>query len=301
MQATISQQTKGIEEMINHIKALKETMQEREKILSELELENIAQREELHEAKAILYTTTDTLKSINYRLKVTSQERDEQKYLVEKHVSTENVLSSHGHALLNVADTATTDSLKLREKIDRKTKAEETFKVIGEQFERNFRECKQGIEKETSSHGEALKQFCGSMKNDIGALASQSECASIGTGMPQMPNNLDDKYSIMANNLATSIHECYHRYHNSIKHEIESAHGTMKQKDEILNTMYIKLAEDIDNLIKIGVAKKLQTVRNDLHEKLKHASTRTTEMVESACKRQLEACDRMKLTLIRLK
>ena len=47
-------------------------MQEREKILSELELENIAEREELHEAKAKLDTTTDALKSTNYRLKVTS-------------------------------------------------------------------------------------------------------------------------------------------------------------------------------------------------------------------------------------
>ena len=77
--------------------------------------------EELHKAKAKLYTTTDALTSTNYRLKVTSQERDEQKYLVEKHISTEKVLLSHGHTLLKVADTATTDSLQLHEKIDRKT------------------------------------------------------------------------------------------------------------------------------------------------------------------------------------
>ncbi|XP_076678863.1 kinesin-like protein Klp61F [Andrena cerasifolii] len=301
MQATISQQTKEIEEKINHIKALEETMQEREKILAELELENIAQREELREAKAKLDTTTDALKSINYRLRVTSQERDEQKYLVEKHVSTEKVLLAHGRTLLNVADTAITDSLKLHEKIDRKTKSEETFKVIEEQFKRNFRECKQGIEKEISSHGEALKQFCGSMKNDIGALASQRECASIGTGMPQMPNNLDDKYSIMANNLTKSIRECYQRYQNSIKRETESIYGTMKQKDEMLNTMHMKLAQDIDNLIKIGVAKNMNTVRNNLHEKLKHASTRMTEMVESARKRELEACDRMKTDINKIK
>ena len=74
-------------------------------------------------------------------------------------------------------DTATTDSLKLHKKVERKTKAEETFKVHGEQFKHNFRVCKQGNEKEISSHEEAVKQFCGSMKYNIGALVSQRSFA----------------------------------------------------------------------------------------------------------------------------
>ncbi|XP_076670153.1 kinesin-like protein Klp61F [Andrena cerasifolii] len=302
MQALISKQTKEIEEKINHMKALQETMQEKEKILSELELENIAQMEELHEAKVKLDTTSDALKSTNYRLKVTAQECDEQKYLVEKHVSTEKVLLSHGHTLLNIAEAATTDSLKLHEKIDRKTKEEQTFEVLGEQFKRNIHECKQGIEKEISLHGEALKQFCGSMKNDIvGALVNQSECESIDTEIPQMPKNLTDQHSIMANNLTKSIRECYQSYQNSITGEMESAHDTMKHKDESLNTIYMKLAKDIDNLIKIGVAKNMQIVRNNLSEKLKRASVQMNEMVNSACNRQRETCDRMKSNINSIK
>ena len=302
MKALISQQTKEIEEKINHIKALEETVQEKEKILSELELENIAQMEELQGAKVKLDTTTDALKSTNYRLKVTSQECDEQKYLIEKHVSTEKVLLSHGHTLLSVADTATTDSLKLHEKIDRKTKEEQTFEVLGEQFKRNIHECKQRIEKEISLRGEASKQFCGSVKNDIvGALMNQSEYGSIDTGIPQTPKNLTDQHSIMANNLTKSIHECYQSYQNSIKGEMESAHGTMKHKDESLNAMYMKLAQDIDNLIKIGVAKNMQIVRNNLSEKLKRTSVQMNEMVNSACNRQWETCDRMKSNINRIK
>ena len=294
MQATISRQTKEIEEKINNIKALEETMQEKEKILSELELENNAQMEKLHEAKVKLDTTADALKSTTHRLKVTSQECDEQKYLVEKHVSTEKALLSHGHTLLNVADTATIDSLKLHEKIDRKTIAEQTFEALGEQFKRNIRECKQGIEKEISLHGEALKQFCGSMKNDIGTLVSRSECASVDSGMPRMTKTLTDDHSIIANNLTKSIHECYQSYQNSIKGEIEGARGTMGHKDELLNTISMKLAGDIDNLIKIGVARNMQIVRNNLSEKLKLASVQMNEIVNSACNRHLESCNRMK-------
>ncbi|XP_076673120.1 kinesin-like protein KIF11 isoform X2 [Andrena cerasifolii] len=301
MQATISRQTKEIEEKINHIKALEETMQEKEKILSELELENIAQMEELHKAKVKLDTTSDALKSTNYRLKVTAQECEEQKYLVEKHVSTEKVLLSHGHTLLNVADTATTDSLKLFEKIDRKTKTEQTFEVLGEQFKRNIRECKQRIEKEISLQEETLKQFCGSMKNDIGVLVSESEWSSIDTGLQETSKNLTNQHSIIANNLTKNIHECYQSYQNSIKGEMEGAHRTVKHKDELLNTISMKLAQDIDNLIKLGVAQNMQIVRNNLSEKLKRASVQMNEIVNSACNRHLDSCDRMKTDINSIK
>ena len=301
MQATISRQTKEIEEKINHIKALEGTMEEKEKILSELELKNNAQMEELHEAKMKLDTTTDALKSTNYRLKVTSQECDEQKYLVEKLVSTEKVLLSHGHTLLNVADTATTDSLKLHEKIDRKTKTEQTLEVLGEQFKRNIRECKQRIEEEISLHGETSKQFCGSMKNDIGAIVSQSESASIDTGLPELSKILTDQHSVIANNLTKRIHEYYEIYRNSIKGEMESSHRTMKHKDELLNTISTKLAQDMDNLIKLGVAQNMHVVRNNLSEKLKRASVQMNEIINTACNRHLESYDRMKTDINSIK
>ena len=75
---------------------------------------------------------------------------------------------------------------------------------------------------------------------------------------------------------------------------MESAHCTMKHKDELLNTIYMKLAQDIDNLIKIGVATNMQIIRNSLSEKLKHVSVQMTEMVHFACKRQWDVYDRMK-------
>ncbi|KOC63549.1 Bipolar kinesin KRP-130 [Habropoda laboriosa] len=120
MQALISQQTKEIEEKLNRIKALEKTMQDKEKIYNELELQNITQMKELHEAKVKLNSASNALKSTNDRLKLIAQERNEQKYLVEKSTNTEQCLLHQAQTLLSVADTATADSHKLHDKIARK-------------------------------------------------------------------------------------------------------------------------------------------------------------------------------------
>lgn len=58
--------------------------------------------------------------SATSHLTASEQEKEEQKHLVEKHVSTENVLLSQVESVLNVVDTATEDVHKLHDKIFRK-------------------------------------------------------------------------------------------------------------------------------------------------------------------------------------
>lgn len=60
------------------------------------------------------------MKSTATRLETVEREKDEQCYLVEKHVSTEEQLISQAQTLLNVADTATNDIQKLHDKISHK-------------------------------------------------------------------------------------------------------------------------------------------------------------------------------------
>lgn len=54
------------------------------------------------------------------QLNETSYDRDLHKHLVDKHVTTERALLNQAKTLLSVADTATTDTQKLHEKISRK-------------------------------------------------------------------------------------------------------------------------------------------------------------------------------------
>lgn len=75
---------------------------------------------ELDEIKTKLNNATDVLQSTYNRLKLTIQERDEQKYLTEKYMNTEQSLLNQAQTLVNVVDTAITDSYRLHDKIERK-------------------------------------------------------------------------------------------------------------------------------------------------------------------------------------
>lgn len=75
---------------------------------------------ELYKVKAELDNVMGVLKSTDQHLKMTIEERDKQKYLVEKYVNTEQSLLNQAQNLLNVADTATSDSNKLHDKIGRR-------------------------------------------------------------------------------------------------------------------------------------------------------------------------------------
>lgn len=86
-----------------------------------MQVEHYVQTNKLQQVENNLASTTNVLKSTKNHLKMTKQERDEQKYLVEKHVSNEKILLSQAKTLLNVADTASTDTYKLHDKIGRKT------------------------------------------------------------------------------------------------------------------------------------------------------------------------------------
>ncbi|KOC58683.1 Bipolar kinesin KRP-130, partial [Habropoda laboriosa] len=242
MQALISQQTKELEEKLNHIKALEKTMQDKEKIYNELELQNIAQMKELHEAKDKLNSASDAFKSTNNQLKVIAQERNEQKYLVEKYINTEQSLLHQAQTLLSVADTATADSHKLHDKIARKSETEQSFEMLGEQFKNNVSECLQEIQKDILMHKEKLKQLCTSMKNDLGAQTSD-KCKNIDTTIYQISTNLLNQHLSDTNNLTKNINKSNSHYQNWMQDEIKNSVNAIESEHELLSIISVKLAQ----------------------------------------------------------
>ncbi|CAK9814688.1 Kinesin-like protein KIF11 [Anthophora quadrimaculata] len=287
MQALISQQTKEIEEKLNHIKALEKTMQDKEKIFNELELQNITQMKELHEVKAKLNNVSDALESTNNRLKLVAQERNEQKYLVEKYANTEQILLHQAETLLSVADTATADSYKLHDKIARKSEVEQSFEMLGEQFRNNVCECLQEIEKDILMYKEKLKQLCTSIKYDLGVKTS-NKYESIDATIHRISTNLLNQHSSDTNNLTENISKSYSYYQNWMQNGIKDSVNTIESEHELLNTISTKVVQHIDNMLENAIAKNLQIVRNTVSQKLTQTLCSIKEMVDSACNYELE-------------
>ncbi|KOC61857.1 Bipolar kinesin KRP-130 [Habropoda laboriosa] len=292
MQALISQQTKEIEEKLNHIKALEKTMQDKEKIYNELELQNITQMKELHEAKVKLNSASNALKSTNGRLKLVAQERNEQKYLVEKYTNTEQCLLHQAQNLLSVADTATADSHKLHDKIARKSETEESFEMLGEQFKNNVSKCLQEVEKDILMNKEQLKQLCTSIKNDLG-MQTSDKCKNIDTTIQRISTNLLSQHLSDTSDLSKNINKSYSHYQNWMQDEIKNSGNAIESEHELLSIVSVKLAQDIDNMIENAIAKNLQIVRSNVSQKLMQTSSTIKEMVDSACNYELESYDHM--------
>ncbi|XP_015428672.1 PREDICTED: bipolar kinesin KRP-130-like [Dufourea novaeangliae] len=292
MTALISQQSKEIEEKINHIKALEKTMQDQEKIYNEFHLQNIAQMKELHKAKTILGNTTEVLEATKHRLKIITQERDEQKYLVKKHVNTEQTLLSEAQSLVNVADTATADSQKLHDKINRKTDAERKFEELGKQFKTDVCDSLQGIEKYIYEYGENVKQFCTSLRNDIGTQ-TVTKYEATNSEMHKSTTDLTEQH-LVVNNLREKTDNSYLSYQTWMTNDIKNQVDTIKNKDELLNTISLESIENINELIENEVAMILQQLKSNLLGKLKDTATQMNEMIESVCNDEMTASNSIK-------
>ncbi|XP_078042053.1 kinesin-like protein Klp61F [Augochlora pura] len=284
MVTLIAQQRKEIEDKINHIKALEKTMYDKEKIYNELDVQNNAQMQELHNTKDKLVNTAEALQSMHQKLKLTVQERDEQKYLLEKHINTEQALLSQAQALVNIADTATVDSQKLHEKIDRKKYAEQRFEDLGEQFRDSIRHCFEGIESDINKYGQNLKKFCTSIRNNIDTETIMKPEA---TG----PEVHLIKSDLIIDNLKGKINESYSSFQNWKKDKMWSAAESIDKDHKLFNAACLTSADKINRIIETEIIRNLQFVKQNVIDKVKETATQVNEMINSLCNEEKNAYD----------
>nr|XP_018917915.1 PREDICTED: kinesin-like protein KIF11-B [Bemisia tabaci] len=119
MTLQIEEQEKEISENLSNIKALKAEMEKRQEIIEELSTSNKETKEELERRKQTCRETRKALREVTV-------DRNENKHLKERHMETEKKLRKQAEKLLAVANVATSDAMKLLEKIERKDYVETT-------------------------------------------------------------------------------------------------------------------------------------------------------------------------------
>lgn len=135
----IESQNKDLNEKQSLIKALKDEMSSKQKIFNEISLNLVDRTEQLKTTKIHLATTCDELGqtqnvspkvdgTICYYLFVfffqhlnkTQKRYQEKKHLLETHVKNEKQLTNQAMALIQVADSASSDTYRLHDTIDRR-------------------------------------------------------------------------------------------------------------------------------------------------------------------------------------
>ncbi|XP_076177804.1 kinesin-like protein KIF11-B isoform X2 [Ptiloglossa arizonensis] len=295
MQLLIDFQAKEIEEKLNHIKAMQDTLDRKEKIFNELKSKNSEQANQLLNVRNELQTTVHELMSATSHLTASEQEKEEQKHLVEKHVSTENVLLSQVESVLNVVDTATEDVHKLHDKIFRKMQIVQRNNSLGQQIKKSIKERCRNVETDVATHSASVIQFCASMKEYISAQTySVTECVdksvqAIFEDLVNPKQNITDKLTRHTNN-------SYSKYQEWLEKEIKNITVMTEQECNTLRNG-CNTAQEIQQLIDNKLSENLRDLSNYVSRNIDDLTKSINNFTELISKCSIEERDRLNNTI----
>ncbi|XP_011703386.1 PREDICTED: bipolar kinesin KRP-130-like [Wasmannia auropunctata] len=295
MQTLIEHQTKEIEEKITHIKVLKETMENKEQIFTDLQAKHEEQTNHLHETKEQLETTTHALKSTEALLQMTEREKEEQSHLVEKHLSTEKQLLSQAQKVLDVAEAATFDVNKLHDKISHKRQLEQENEHISHQFRSNVTKQFQDMKNNVTVYTREFIEFCTSMKSNIDSQMDLFK-KDIDSIICHMSDDIVNKEKLAMDEFTKNIRNSYEHYHQWLDTEMARSSDMTQREREFLNNTSLKLTSKINHLIEVNnmeIVKNLHHLKNDVSKKFDQLLAYTNESIKQLCNCRLQECDNL--------
>ncbi|XP_033098854.1 kinesin-like protein KIF11 [Anneissia japonica] len=198
MENQIASQQDRIKEKQENIEALEEELKKIQEMY-------FIQSEQLEETSKTLEDTQANLTTTKKVLRDTTQDRDEQKHLVSKHVTTEKSLYSQATSLLGVTKESTSDVEGLHAKLDRKRAVEKHNNNAQKTFQDNFHAQMQSLHGSLTNFSEKqtkyIEQHQENLDNDLTGRSEEMNklCNTLST----IVDNTEKKLC----NLATSNQE----------------------------------------------------------------------------------------------
>ncbi|XP_012285273.1 kinesin-like protein Klp61F [Orussus abietinus] len=282
IQSLLDHQGREIQIKINHIKALEEHMLKREEVFNELQTIHTKQAKALYK----------TLESTKNTLKSTELDRDIHKHLVEKHVNTETVLRNQAQTLLVVADSASTDTYKLHDKIRRKKQVEEENENLGHQFKEHITQRFVNIEKDLSVYTQDLVQFFLSMKDKIGA-SMDTQINGIDTVIRHASSDLVNQESAISNNLVRNVNKSFECYQLWVDKQIQEVVAISKSECYALNKLSAMLAPKLYELVQNKIAENLYELNEGITKRIEEISSYVKQSGDRVCDNLLADRDRL--------
>ncbi|XP_017060047.1 kinesin-like protein Klp61F [Drosophila ficusphila] len=134
MTLKLDSQNRELNEKMLLLKALKDELQNKEKIFSEVSMSLVEKTKELKKTEENLMNTKGTLLLTKKVLTKTKRRYKEKKELVASHMKTEQVLTTQAQEILAAADLAANDTNQLHGTIERRRDADEKIRKSCDQF-----------------------------------------------------------------------------------------------------------------------------------------------------------------------
>lgn len=152
MQFRLESQNKDLNEKEALVRALKEEMASKQRIFNEISLSLVERTTELQSTQASLVHTNDELGQTKHVLRTTKRRYQEKKHLLENHVQTEEQLIGQATTLIGVVESASTDTYRLHDTIDRRRTVDEKIQTASEKHAA-------AMDKELLAFNEAAEQM----------------------------------------------------------------------------------------------------------------------------------------------
>ncbi|XP_062135052.1 kinesin-like protein Klp61F [Drosophila sulfurigaster albostrigata] len=140
MMLKMDSQTRELNEKMLLLKALKDELQNKEKIFNEVSMSLVKKTQKLSRTEQNLSETKGSLLLTKKVLSKTKRRYKEKKQLVESHVKTEEQLTTQANQILAAADLATADTQQLHGTIERRRQVDDMIRNTCAQFAERMRE-----------------------------------------------------------------------------------------------------------------------------------------------------------------
>jgi len=237
MMKQIECQSEEITENIKKIGAMKQEMDRKQNLFEEIGKTLSTTKVELKETCNKLDHTTNVLKGTEKSLKKTQFERDEQKFIVQKHEETEQALSDQAKSLLSVAKESTKQVETLHKKISKQKSLEENNTEVLTSLKENFDKELKSI---MASEEKVMNDQCSFFNNQVQELLNQrntekEQLSSITQQQIQFLNSQLESFKNLESHLQTQEEEMQRNISKSnrtCEQSLENALDILKKHKE---------------------------------------------------------------------
>ncbi|CAK1594187.1 unnamed protein product [Parnassius mnemosyne] len=223
------EQRKEIQELLLRKRALEEERDRMESIFSDLGQKLQERESELNITRDILNTTKTKLVKTNNVLQTTKLHFEEQKYLVERQMETENTLTVQAKEILAAADMAATHVECLHDNVDKRKSVETTNLEITNAYREMSSQHRDNISGRADNFVAALTRTLGDMQTALENHTSESlqSYANSKDKLEELVRNATETINMMSaleSNLGTQINGSTSEQQSQVRATLQ-AHG----------------------------------------------------------------------------
>lgn len=167
--------TKELNDKVILIKVLKEDLAKKEAIFKEVSLNLVEKEEMLRRTEDTLCHTKHELTTTKRSLHKTKRRYAEKKVVLDRHMKTEEALSSQAKELIEVVETVQQDTNGLHDTIDRRKETDHKNRTVCEQFVDQLKNRMQAMEGNVSNLTQSCHQISSTIVSDWDKYLSKQD------------------------------------------------------------------------------------------------------------------------------